>query len=355
MSRCLDYFRALRPEDQVALIHHTDPDGVSSGVILWKLIEKLRGRPPDLRANQESGEVALIPETIQKCREKGITHIVSTDLVLDENTATIHAAANFAKLCIIDHHKLYSDVNSERIVMIKPQMVYEGVDPSQVCAAIFCYHIAKELVDVQDLDWIAAIGIIGDMGTPTWKEFLQKTAERHSIPLQGDIFKTPFGLAAASISSAEAQDIANVEKCFNILKNAKGVQDVLDSEIAELREAVEEEISYWVDNAEGKAEFFGPQRLIWYEVAPKYNIKSQIGSFLSLKYPDRAIVSVHIRDDKAYVSARCRDGRAMNDLLEKATQDIDGASGGGHVPAAGATVPAGKLEEFKKKVIEVLS
>jgi len=53
LNKFLDFFKSLTPEDKVGIIHHTDPDGVSSGVIVWNIVSRVRGKEPDFRINQE--------------------------------------------------------------------------------------------------------------------------------------------------------------------------------------------------------------------------------------------------------------------------------------------------------------
>ena len=43
INKSLEILKNITKKDKVCVIHHTDPDGVSSGVILAKAIERLRG------------------------------------------------------------------------------------------------------------------------------------------------------------------------------------------------------------------------------------------------------------------------------------------------------------------------
>ena len=50
------FISGISKNDRVAVMHHTDPDGVSSGVIMSKVIERTRGKKIDLRWNQGAGD-----------------------------------------------------------------------------------------------------------------------------------------------------------------------------------------------------------------------------------------------------------------------------------------------------------
>ena len=68
-ERFRKFIDGLSKEDVVAVMHHTDSDGVCSGVIMAKLVERKRGKKIDLRVNQEASDVAVLGKTIEKLRE----------------------------------------------------------------------------------------------------------------------------------------------------------------------------------------------------------------------------------------------------------------------------------------------
>ncbi len=354
------FFAEISKKDSVAIYHDSDPDGTCSAVLLATAIQRLRGKPVETHLSPTGGERFLPDETISFLRSKGTNILFTTDIALDEHPEQVAKAAEFAKVVIIDHHKIYSDFNNENILLLKPQFLVEGIEPAPYCSSKLVYDLCSRHVDLSDKDWIAAVGIISDMAAAAWKEFLhaafkkQKYSTRESKE-SSEWFNTKLGRISEIISSAEVYDPKNADKCFEVLFSAKRPQDVLASELVQFEKEISEEIKKYMRNMKKDAEFFKEAELVYYQIQPKHNIKSPLCTIASLKYPKRTVILASIIDGRAYVSARRRDKKiAMNNLLENACKNFLNANAGGHIPAAGASFPAHYLPEFKKSVVNVL-
>ena len=68
-------------------------------------------------------------------------------------------------------------------------------------------------------------------------------------------------------------------------------------------------------------------------------------------YPDKPFVAISVKGEKAKVSARGNDRLKVNlaDVMQKASEKV-GGRGGGHSVAAGALIPAEKVDEFISEV-----
>jgi single-stranded DNA-specific DHH superfamily exonuclease len=104
------------------------------------------------------------------------------------------------------------------------------------------------------------------------------------------------------------------------------------------------------------AEFFEDIGLIFYIIKSKYRIKAPLNTRLSLEMPNKTILLLQESEGgKISISARRRDEKvAVNDLLENAIVGLEGASGGGHIPAAGATIRKQDLQKFKENIMSYL-
>lgn len=360
LEKTLDFFRNITNEDRIAVIHHTDPDGVCSGVIVSKAIEKLRNKKIDLRLNQNSSELYISEKTIAELKRNNINKVIITDMSVDQDVSEncVKDIKEFADLIIIDHHKLYEDLNSDKITLIKPHMIYDDVDSAQYCAAKFCFDLVSKIINIDELDWIATIGIIGDCGYQTWKTFVDNTLKKYNIEIKDDSFETKIGQIAEIISCTEAFDINKVELAFNITYNATSYEDVLNSELKNYKEDVDKEIQFWRKNIKDKAEIYEDMDLIYYElINPKFPVKSNLCTLLSFDYPTKSIIITQEYDTKDLItiSARRRDCKIkMNELLESATKGLERSGGGGHIPAAGGRLLKKDKDIFKKRVLEWL-
>ncbi len=341
--------------DKVAVIHHTDPDGVCSGVIISKVVERVRGKPIDLRINQQSNEVSIIPETVEKLKEAGITLLITTDLVVDERYGTINAIEQFARIIVLDHHQIRHDLQSSRCLFLKAQNISE-IEPSQYCSGKLCYDLGARLTDVSDLDWIAAIAIICDFGFKTWTDFLITVTKKYGLPPADNWFESMLGKIGNMISEAEAYSADKAAVAFRDISKAKHPTDLLVSELAKVAAEVDKEIKDWAQHYPERLESYPEKQLLFGFVDTKFNIKSNLSNLISVKHPETTLVLVGpLKDGKLGVSARRQDKKVpMNILLNRATEGLKDASGGGHIPAAGATIRREDLAEFKRRVVSIL-
>lgn len=352
LNRFRKFFESISKKDRVAVIHHTDPDGVCSGVIVSKLVERLRGKKIDLRHNQKGNIHFITPQTYSKLKSRKINKVIITDLTVDDFPGIVKRVEKFADILILDHHQVYHNLNSKKTVMIKPQMFCD-VLPNKYPASKLSYDLCSTLVDLSDLDWVAAIGLIGDIATEPWAKWIKNVFKRYKISPNKDFFKTKLGEASILISSAESYDIKNVKLCFALMYGAKSYRDVLKSKLAKFRKVIDDELHYYIKNIKKLSVF--EKDFIYYEVKPKYHSKSPLSTILGLKYPHKSVIIVDVRQNPVSVSARRKDAKVkINEVLGHALKGIKGASAGGHIVSAGALVPRKDFQKFKIKLFKIL-
>jgi len=353
INRFKKFITSIIPEDRVAVIHHTDPDGVCSGVIISKVIERVRGKKIDLRHNQKGNVHVITSETYKLLKSKKINKLIITDLGTDENPEYLKKIEKFADILVIDHHKIYNNLSSKKTVFIKPQLVCD-IDPARYAASKLCYDLSMLVTIVSDLDWIAAVGSIGDIAVKPWTAWLNRVFKRHRIKKQKDLFRTKLGECAILISSAESFDVKNVRLAFDILYNALSYKDVLHSKLKTFRKKIDDEIKKFQNQLKKKALF--DKDVVYYEIKPNYHTKSPLCTILGLKYPHKSVFVVDVSRNPVGVSGRRGDVTVeINKILEDACKGIPGASAGGHSVSAGATVPKKEYSRFKKRLFSILN
>lgn len=355
------FLMSFSQKEKIALVHDYDPDGLSSAVIMNKLIERLRGKPADAHFTPPHGSKNTIaPEVFAELKRRKITKVIFTDLALHEDAAAVKKLEKQCEVLIIDHHRFFTDITSERTVLAMPQLLADDIDPSRYCSSKLAYDVANRHADMTDSDWLAAVGTIADMAGNTWPEFLTQVFAKHGFkPNPKDWFKSDLGAVSGMFFAAMAIDVKNVRYCFDVLMRATKPQDVFkDKKLSSLRKAFDKEINAWMTKAPKLMEHHKDLKLLWYEVAPKYHINSPVSTILSLKpqYHDWIILIIEKEKGVVSCSGRCQSQRvAMNLLLKDATKGLKDAAGGGHVPAAGAHCRVQDLATFKKRILDMLS
>lgn len=347
----MDFFVSrISKADRVAIIFHTDADGITSGVIAAKAVERISGKTPSLFLTPAPSEVTLSKKMIAELKKKKINKVVVVDLNVDQDPKSIIELEKFAEILILDHHTIQNDINSPKTVMIKPQF-FSKINPSRYCASKLAYDIFSRYVNLSDLAWLAVIGIYGDMAENEWADFISETLEKNGL-LNNHISK-----AGALIVYARSFDEKNgPAKAFDTFYSAKSIKEVLGSKLLDYEEKIEGEIAQFILKRKELAQFYPEKKLVIYEISPKYNIKSELVNRLSRDfYPDMTCIVIQKKGEIASIGARNQTGAvSMNDLMIRATKGIPDSSGGGHIQAAGASVPnkKGVLELFKKRCFE---
>ena len=350
IDRFKKFINSITPQDRVAVIHHTDPDGVCSGVIISKVVERLRKKKIDLRINQYHAAHRILDETIKQLKQNRINKVITTDLATDEDPLAIKKLAKFADVLIIDHHPVLHRFPLKNVVVVKSKLI-SGSAP--YCASKMCYDLGSLVADVSDLDWLAVVGSIGDIATRPWKKWVSSVFRKHDVKQMNNLFDTEFGEISKIISSAETFSHKNVKECFVVLYSAKDYKAVLKSRLGRFKKKIDAELNYYIKNLKKLAHITCD--LIYYEIRPKYNVKSPLSTILGLKYPSKTVFIVDITKNPVRISARSQKIKVkVNQVIISAMKGIKGAYGGGHAVSSGAIVPKKDYVTFKERIFKIL-
>ncbi|MFC1697318.1 DHH family phosphoesterase [Nanoarchaeota archaeon] len=346
-----EYIGTLQKDDRIAIVHHTDSDGVCSGVIIAKAL-KIMGIKFSLIFNQKASEIVIQDYTVDVLKKNNINKLIITDLNVDEdNIENIKRIEEFADILIIDHHKIMNDINSNKTTVIKPQMIYKDIDPSYYCTAKIAYDLLKGMVDIEKFDWIIAIAVIGDAAYKTWKDFVDKIYEKYDIKLKDDIYKTELGQLSDFISYAESINSADMGDVFDVIFNSPNYQDA-KVKLCKYERIIKPVVDDYFNKHKEIMEIIDNDLYLFY-IKPKFGIKSLLINELAIyKYPDKTIIIVQdLGGSRISISARRHDHKyPMNTLLSESVKDIEDGNAGGHLPAAGGSINRTDYEQFKRNL-----
>ncbi|MBI4146162.1 hypothetical protein HY489_02380 [Candidatus Woesearchaeota archaeon] len=353
LSRVDRFFTDITPDDKVCIIHDSDSDGISSAVIIAKAIQRLRNKPIDLHTPLDRKTKGITQENIKQIHNKKITHLITCDFSPDQDPETIKQLEQKTSILVVDHHKVYHDISSEKTILYKPQF-FTDIDPPQYCTAKLALDAAARVIDVEDLEWLAAAASIADIATAPWKGWLLHVFKKYNDKPKKDLFQTKLGEIASIVSSTEVYDENLVPKLFKAFSKASTPEDILNSSFGKYKKIIDKELNKHIIAFKTKAEKHG--KLSIYELTSKYRINSPLSTILGLKYSDRIIILINTGLPFIKVSARNNSKNPpVNNLLEQAIIGFDDANAGGHAPSAGAGFPKRYLKQFKQRIIELAS
>jgi single-stranded DNA-specific DHH superfamily exonuclease len=326
-----NFISKLNEKDKIALITHTDLDGLIAAKIAN---EVLNANIIKFVRYEELNQIL-----VKELKRGGFTKVIFTDLLI-ERPDFIHAIEKFADILIIDHHLFKQDFNNEEITFMNAQ---------GYCAAYLSYYLFSKIQNIEKFDWLVAIACIADFYYIKNAEFMSEVMEKYGdnfilannmIKEEGLFWRLQWDISLALIYYKD---------------NLRKVYDALDPKmpgIDNLKQAVkfaQTEIDLELKKFEKEKKQI--KDILFYVSDSKYGVKSFISTNVSLKYPHETIIILE-KDEKYYqISARRQDGKVnTNDLLKSLLNGLEDASGGGHLKAAGGHFLLKDLDEFKRRL-----
>ncbi|MCK4428829.1 MAG: DHH family phosphoesterase [Candidatus Aenigmarchaeota archaeon] len=304
--------------ERVKIISHNDVDGVCSLAIMQNLLEK--------RGIEYWHRLTKVPiEKLEKAE---------TMIFLDINN---ESALRFAseKTLIIDHHQFKE----------KPTLPFynprETDERSYIPASYLAYEVCSELENMDEMKWIAAVGVVGDKGdenSEVCRKFVEGAGSKQEFDLVSDYM----------FSAGLVEGIKGDEKVLEILKEVRSAKEILqDAYLKNCYEEIQRELS----KSNNQAEKDG--NIIFVEIKSKYNIKSIVANNILEKNEGVIVVAYSEFEDCYNMSARTNTDVNLGEIIGKVAKTC-GGDGGGHRKAAGAEIGKDKLEVFKEMFISAI-
>ena len=316
---------------KIALISHTDLDGITSAKIANEVFNA------DLL--RFVGYTDLNIELAEELKSAGVEKIIFTDIYIkDENF--VAALENFAEVLIIDHHKT-NDLNSEKTVLIKGENGYS--------AGYLCYELFSKIKNLEKFDWLVACSCISDYCHIKSEKWLNEVMRKYGDSLEhvnGYVRKSgKFWELQKTLSMALIYFKDNPKKVYDSIGDNFGEIGDLENFANEVQSEIDKAI---VDFEKGKESF---EEGWFYEFDSKFEINSIVSTILAMGEQNKIFVLLSPYKNLYNVSIRRQDKKFDCDkFVKKLIEGFDSADGGGHVPAAGGHFMKKDLAEFKKRL-----
>jgi len=205
------YILAALGAGRIGILYHGDADGVSGAVIAYKALERL-GSKDIIAIPLGRGLNPHSSETRDQLAKRGLSRLI----VVDSGSRTGEILPGVPTL-VVDHHR---PSGKPRVEVFFTTYDEEPVRP----ASLAVYDLCSNITDVTDLDWMAAIGVIGDLGP------------RAPFPVVGESFKKHgrknLADAVVLINAGERHREHKVRLAFDVLYAAGGPADIAGKKVA---------------------------------------------------------------------------------------------------------------------------
>ncbi|MBT3407812.1 DHH family phosphoesterase [Candidatus Woesearchaeota archaeon] len=343
------------PQSNIMLLHDKDADGITSGNIFYYMLKQLgleRIKHLHLKGISYSNEREITKKLINT------DVIFSLDLPFSniEQLDGILSNQRLKKIVIIDHHPT-DNLKHPNVILLKSNTVFACDNPARYCTAKLAYDLANLIMDVSEKDWYAIIGIIGDVAYPMWGDFIFNIFKKYNIELSENnnkcLYDSKFGLATELVSCGNAFYPDRVKDIFNALKNSNNL-DEFEKKLPFCREVLDE-INNCVKNFFNNSVAYD-DNIFFYELKSSYHILSQISTIMSINNMDKTIIVVkHVNNNTTFSVRRSDYTINVGSAVNFAASKIKSASGGGHIPAAGAKCDKKDYETFLDLIIHEIN
>jgi len=361
LDKAARFLKDCKPEETLVVYHKGCGDGIAAAAILGKLFRKLTTGA--VKRFVALGYEEDFETFIKKMLALNAKNIIFADLSLDKYPELLVRLAKKFQVLMIDHHTLISDMNKSGILHIHPKFFSE-IQGSKYCGAKLAYDICSKITNMEDASWLAATGIVHDVGGTQWKEFLDEVYKKFPALKGGNDFygfDSTLGKLVSLITASKvgvAKEIRTIRLCINTEN---------PSDILELKSETAKELNYWRNKFDKEIENYvaGWERLgevneklglVMLEIKSKLSVSSTISTILSLKNPDTLfciykqksrVVDISFRNQSARVNCAA--------LAAESTKGFEFGSGGGHPQASGARVLKKDFEIFKEQLPKVVA
>jgi len=328
-----DTFKAfvdrIQPDKSVVVLHDSDADGVTAGVVLQLALlragfENVKLVAPDRQRN------AWTPAN----RERVIAAAPDSLFVLDLGSQSEPVIAG-VPTCFIDHHRPEGVPPGDTLISA---YTWEPIPNT----SLLVWELCSSLTDVSDLDWIAAIGTVSDLGEKAPFEMLAVAKSRYTAKYLKE--------ASALINAARRASQYNPEVAVRALLTHDNPRSLVNSntqEVEQLREA-RKEVQAAMEQAKKAAPVFsGNVALV------RINSPCQIHPLIAQSWRTRLPKYIVMVANEGYIPGRVnfsvRTASRINVLDFLKSVDLspgEGSYGHGHDSASGGSLPVERWNEL---------
>ena len=312
------------------IVHDSDADGMTSAVMFGRYLKQKR----NISALFHISDGATIsPESKEQIKKLAPANLVLLDFG-GEARNSIKELSQSMDVLIIDHHKMY-ETDFGKALYLNPHFFNvpdEYTSPTS--------HLSWQIC--RNSDWLAAAGVIADKGFLAGNKLLKLVSKKYR--------KVDFGKIVGLINSADAKEKSN--EAVQLLLRMKNPREIFRSKFAEWEKEVSAEIKRLVSEHKQKALFLANGKVVLYEIKPKFSLRGEISNRLQQLYPGKIVIIGEVSENHYLMSFRTvKAVVSFPDIIKKATENMEGAHGGGHKKAAGCKIRLFDKERFLERFI----
>jgi nanoRNase/pAp phosphatase (c-di-AMP/oligoRNAs hydrolase) len=330
-----DFLDGINKKDKVAIVSHTDLDGISSALFLQEILKSKGIKPKVLEfVEHGAGAFSKLPEEF---KNKKITKIFMSDISESADYENFEKIKSQFPIFVIDHHPSDKKV-LDNILKTK----------TEHCAAWIIYNLGIKLINMEKWRNLVSATMIAEFSHVNEDNF---NFLKNNFPdlTKENLMDSEPGKLSIKINSAITYFKGKEKKIFDfILKNKFEKFDKYSKIVSDI-------IANEVENFKKNAEFYPEKNLYFYYNNPRFSVNSSVTTILSMQEQDKTFLfASDSKEDNNFikVSSRNQSGNVnLNELMKKGIVGLENASAGGHIKASAAKFLKKDLEKFKQNIL----
>ncbi len=321
-----------------------DPDGLCSFLLLRRYLG--RGKGVVVKSYPD-----LAKDYFRKINELNADYV----FILDKPVVSQEFWQEVEKInipCVwIDHHYIDRKEIPEFVYYYNPMF---NKKKNNEPVTYLCYQVSKKKEDL----WIAVVGCISDKFFPDFYKKFRKKYPDFAIKSKSAFeinYASPLRKLVDMFSFGLKDRTTNVMNMLRFLIKAKSPYEVLEESPKNysMHQRFNQINSKYHKFLSKATELGGNSgRLLFFKFGGDLSISADLANELSYLFPDKIIVVAYDAGIKANISMR---GENVRDIVLKAIEGLENATGGGHENAVGAKVMIKDLEKFKEKLEKLIT
>lgn len=323
----------LKSDARLVAVHDSDADGLSAGVVWQRAFERL-GFPHPTRVVADRERNAWTDANRARVREMRPDALFVLDL-----GSQPEPILEDVPTCLIDHHR--PDGAPPGGILLSGY----GLDPIPN-TSLLVWELCAAHTDIADLDWVAALGIIGDLGERAPFSLLTEAKRRYTAKYLRE--------AASLINAARRAARFAPETAARALLTHGDPRSLVNSsspEVAALREARAEVKAALEAGKKAAPTFAGNVALV--RVKSPCQIHPLLAQIWRSRLPGYIILAANegYLPGRVNFSARSGADRSALDLLRAVDLGAgEGSYGRGHDQASGGSLPVARWNELLRQL-----
>jgi len=326
-----------------------DNDGLCSFLILARYLG--RGKGVAIKSSPDLNE-----SYVRKLNELNPDYVFVLDKPLISD-GFLEGVKNLnLPLVWIDHHGLGKSDEKNQIYYYDPLKPTKKVSKKDEIKSKPVTYLAWKLTGREEDEWLALIGCFSDGYLP---EFSSDFAKKYpdfwqdvKSAFQG-LYETDLGKIARIMSFGLKDRTSKVIQMLKFLLQVKFPFDIYADKGARGMLNRFKQINRKYEQLIERAKKFAKGKLLYFQYGGDLSLSADISNELFYLYPNKIIVVAYIKGTKANISIRGKNN--VKELTLKAIENLEGATGGGHINATGAKIDLEDLPVFKERIEKLVN